>query len=137
MAQLKSLSIDGNPVADFIVEQGTSDIWTYRKWNSGVYEAWYQNENTIDSYTFPNKYGTTINSDRIMYTTNTIDHNLPSFSKSVTFYTGTASAITLYSWGLIWMEGAMLHLRVATNSVISDDYTSSLRINLYIKGTWK
>ena len=27
-------------VADYIVEQGTSGIWTYRKWNSGVAECW-------------------------------------------------------------------------------------------------
>lgn len=26
--------------ADYIVEQGTSGNWTYRKWNSGVAEAW-------------------------------------------------------------------------------------------------
>ena len=25
---------------DYIVEQGTSGIWTYRKWNSGIAEAW-------------------------------------------------------------------------------------------------
>lgn len=25
---------------DYIVEEGTSGIWTYRKWSSGVYEAW-------------------------------------------------------------------------------------------------
>ena len=25
---------------DYIVEQGTSGIWTYRKWNSGVAECW-------------------------------------------------------------------------------------------------
>ena len=136
MAQLKSLSIDGNPVADFIVEQGTSSIWTYRKWNSGAYEAWYQNENT-SAYTFSNKYGATVSNNRIMYTTDNIDYNVPSFSKSVTFYTGTASATTLFSWGLIWMEGATLRVRVATNTVIYDDYTSSLRIDLYIKGTWK
>jgi hypothetical protein len=30
----------GNFVKDFIVEQGTSGIWTYRKWNSGAYECW-------------------------------------------------------------------------------------------------
>ena len=28
------------PVADYVVEQGTSDIWTYRKWSSGVAECW-------------------------------------------------------------------------------------------------
>lgn len=25
---------------DYVVEQGTSDIWTYRKWNSGIAECW-------------------------------------------------------------------------------------------------
>ena len=27
-------------VSDYVVEQGTSGIWTYRKWNSGVAECW-------------------------------------------------------------------------------------------------
>ena len=27
-------------MADFVVEQGTSGIWTYRKWNSGIAECW-------------------------------------------------------------------------------------------------
>ena len=27
-------------IKDFVVEQGTSGIWTYRKWNSGVAECW-------------------------------------------------------------------------------------------------
>lgn len=26
--------------ADYIVEQGTDGIWTYRKWNSGIAECW-------------------------------------------------------------------------------------------------
>ena len=30
---------DTNSV-DYVVEQGTSNIWTYRKWNSGVAECW-------------------------------------------------------------------------------------------------
>ena len=32
----KALSVD------YIVEQGTSGIWTYRKWNSGIAECWGQ-----------------------------------------------------------------------------------------------
>ena len=28
------------PVADYVVAQGTSGIWTYRKWNSGIAECW-------------------------------------------------------------------------------------------------
>lgn len=35
---------DGIPtpstLADYVVEQGTDGIWTYRKWNSGIAECW-------------------------------------------------------------------------------------------------
>ena len=27
-------------IADYIVEEGTSGIWSYRKWNSGIAECW-------------------------------------------------------------------------------------------------
>lgn len=27
-------------ISDWVVEQGTSGIWTYRKWNSGIAECW-------------------------------------------------------------------------------------------------
>ena len=29
-----------NKMSDYVVEQGKSDIWTYRKWNSGIAECW-------------------------------------------------------------------------------------------------
>lgn len=32
---------------DYVVEEGTSGIWTYRKWNSGIAECWgYKNIST-------------------------------------------------------------------------------------------
>ena len=34
------IEIKGNMIADFVVEQGTSGIWTYRKWYSGIAECW-------------------------------------------------------------------------------------------------
>ena len=34
------VKIQGSPIADFVVEQGTTGIWTYRKWNSGMAECW-------------------------------------------------------------------------------------------------
>lgn len=33
------VSIQGNPLADFVVEQGTSGVWTYKKWASGIAEC--------------------------------------------------------------------------------------------------
>lgn len=35
-----SYSLSGTEIADHVVEQGTSDIWTYRKWSSGIAECW-------------------------------------------------------------------------------------------------
>ena len=34
------LEIKDNLMTDFIIEQGTSGIWTYRKWYSGISECW-------------------------------------------------------------------------------------------------
>lgn len=36
----KEVFIGGTQVVDHIVEEGTSGIWTYRKWNSGIAECW-------------------------------------------------------------------------------------------------
>lgn len=32
--------INGEKIGDFVVEEGTDGIWTYRKWNSGIAECW-------------------------------------------------------------------------------------------------
>ena len=37
---LKSMALKLGLIADYVVEQGTSGIWTYRKWNSGIAELW-------------------------------------------------------------------------------------------------
>ena len=52
------LNVDENGVVsltptgevDFIVEQGTSGIWAYRKWNSGIAECWGTFSETIKPY---------------------------------------------------------------------------------------
>lgn len=37
-------------VVDYVVEEDTSDIWTYRKWASGVAECWCKKQITITSW---------------------------------------------------------------------------------------
>ena len=37
--------------ADYIVEQGTSGIWYYRKWSSGIAECWLESELTLTGST--------------------------------------------------------------------------------------
>lgn len=34
------VSIQGSPLLDYVIEQGISGIWTYRKWYSGIAECW-------------------------------------------------------------------------------------------------
>lgn len=36
------MRVNGSPLADFVTSQGTSGIWTYRKWKSGIAECWCQ-----------------------------------------------------------------------------------------------
>lgn len=38
--RIASLESKSHSTSDYIVSQGTSGIWTYRKWNSGMAEVW-------------------------------------------------------------------------------------------------
>ena len=37
---LQPMTTNAGAVDDYIVDEGVSDIWTYRKWNSGLVEMW-------------------------------------------------------------------------------------------------
>lgn len=50
------LEIKGNMIADFVVEQGTSGIWTYRKWYSGIAECWGESPQNITTTLSGNGY---------------------------------------------------------------------------------
>lgn len=39
-AQIDEANERGLATADYIIQQGVSGIWTYRKWNSGMAECW-------------------------------------------------------------------------------------------------
>lgn len=63
MAQLKdttidgSLTINGNVVADYVVEQGSGTNYKWRKWNSGKIELWYTySKSTTISTVWGNMY---------------------------------------------------------------------------------
>ena len=40
------MRVDGSPLTDFVIQQGTSGAWTYRKWKSGIAECWCQHSFT-------------------------------------------------------------------------------------------
>lgn len=45
------LTISNNPVDDYVIAQGRSGIWTYRKWNSGFAECWCVTSNYVAANT--------------------------------------------------------------------------------------
>ena len=40
VAMPSGMTIGGSTIGDFVVAQGKIDMWTYRKWNSGLAECW-------------------------------------------------------------------------------------------------
>lgn len=46
-----SIVIITDEYADYVVEQGTSGNWTYRKWDSGTLEQWYESGDTTYAIT--------------------------------------------------------------------------------------
>ena len=44
----KGINFTNGVVADFVVEQGTSDIWEYRKWYSGKAECWGRSRTSVN-----------------------------------------------------------------------------------------
>lgn len=47
-------------IPDYVVEQGTSGIWTYRKWNSGVAECWGKNQTSQSFSAWGSLYSTDV-----------------------------------------------------------------------------
>lgn len=57
--------------ADYIVEQGTSGIWTYRKWNSGIAECWGNENITFNGFQqWGSLYETTASKRSLTYPNN-------------------------------------------------------------------
>ena len=97
MAQLNdtnitgTLSINENDVADFIVEEGVSGDWTYKKWNSGIAECWCSKQVTIPAN--PTAWG------------NSYIIKLNGINYPFTFISRPAQSMTLYTsdgsyWGM-------------------------------------
>lgn len=124
-----TFNIHGSTLADFVVEQGTSGIWTYRKWYSGIAECW----------------GTTASASRAMtspyagwYYANVPAVSLPSgLFKSVTYANGQRSGGTQSS-GLV----SVSVYAVSTTEISSYIYTGQsstidVAVSYEVRGQWK
>ncbi len=116
------LDVTGGLLGDYVVEQGTSGIWTYRKWNSGIAECW--------SY----MTGTTDSSGRWHY-----NPSLP------TFFTSTQIIVNATGWsnGYISTYAGYTRAGYASNQWSIDGYltsgaqSNSCGVSLSVIGKWK
>lgn len=125
----------GNPVSaqavysaiDKIVEQGTSGIWTYRKYESGIAECW-------GSKNYKGSTSTTWGS---LYTLSCTPPTYPlSFTakpvvtRDLTQNTGTSCWLTGWSAGSVTSMGTFALVRTSSGTVDVD-------VNFHVIGKWK
>lgn len=123
------LTLNGNAVADYIVEQGVSGIWTYRKWNSGIAECWARFDSSSVACTQKNSGAYSYYTDPITVT------EFP-----FAFIQGTVRSFYSSQNAQIWYSSyndstatSNLHFRV--NSTVS--VTRSFAPHIYVTGQWK
>ena len=115
--------------ADFILEQGTSGMWTYRKWSSGISEAWGENSLTIATQT---AYGNGF------YNGSVINHALPSglFNARpmvVASVSNTGDAQLYYPVIAVTRAGEINYSIMSTKSNAS----STVYVSFRLTGRWK
>ena len=121
----KSLEINGSPLADFIIETGTSGIWTYRKYKSGMVELFGQASVDSASITW-NTYlstGLVYGNTRINY-----PFNIQNAQVNATLnYAGG-------SVGWVTTANALDDTRTSV-TMLRNGNTGTMEINLHVKGT--
>lgn len=118
--------LDTANTADYVVEQGTAGIWTYRKWFSGFAECWGNLSTTP----------TTANGN------NRIATNLP-FTFADTGYlvhvTPAKASMYIDACGDSETNGTITHTTTSFTIAYKYSFTTlySVSFNLYVTGKWK
>jgi hypothetical protein len=118
--------LDTGNTNDFVVEQGTNGIWTYRKWNSGIAECW-GNVSTTP---------TTVNGS------NAVSVNLPFIFVGTDYKVNISpakAAMYVTSFGDCATNGIITHttssFTMAYKYSYGTAYAVSFNVNVY--GKWK
>ncbi len=121
----KSLEINGDPLEDFIIDAGTSGDWTYKKYASGIVEAWMKKE--IDSANITwNAYmstGLVYGNTRVPYPFNIADAQV--------------QATLDYAGGSVgWVSTANALDNTQTSvTMVRNGTSGTMRINIHVRGT--
>ena len=111
-------------VADYIVEQGTSGIWTYRKWNSGIAECW-----TTSTLNTTGTFWANVMGGHGFY----VGYDFPTrlfISPPVTSGNGRTGT----GGGFVFCSGSPTDV---TAFVVGNQDDSNLTLEIFAKGKWK
>lgn len=127
---MSSASSSGGGGADFITEEGTEGIWTYRKWNSGLAECWGTLEETITGWT---AWGTLYEGTASIHTA-TYPSGL--FTSVPNFWANSkgnsvGAFIETFSVGSATTTPQVYAVRPTTGNL------GNFNFSLYAKGVWK
>jgi len=114
---------------DYIVEQGTSGIWTYRKWNSGIAECWGTYSGTVTYSSASGAgggYRAKIDSISLPFTFTDVPKAIAAHNGDNTTYWGAVSNV---SSGLDAVAISLDRGNAATNATVS--------VTINVVGTWK
>ena len=117
-------------MTDFIIEQGTSGIWTYRKWNSGISECWGRYTWSITTWTAWGSWYYSNASSAVNYPTN-LFIEAPSLT--------TNGRINGLDCALYCRSGTDAATNTATFAFFrpSGGTTGTGQLSLYAIGKWK
>jgi hypothetical protein len=115
-----------NHIKDYIVEQGTNGIWTYRKWNSGIAECW-GNVSTTP---------TTVNGN------NAVSVNLPFTFVGIDYKVNISpakAAMYITSFGDCATNGNLTHTTTSFTMAYKYSYGTAYAVsfNVNVYGKWK
>ena len=115
-------------VADFIVDQNTTGMWTWRKWDSGIYECWGNKTASYAVNTSSAAYGG--------YRSGSL--NIDAFPITMTTVPTITATVTSGSAG-VWVNniGATTSGGTFYLSCGASQAASSRTISFYVIGTWK
>ena len=117
-------------VDDFVIEQGVSGDWTYRKWNSGTAEAW----RTWTSAAFAPATAVGGFYGRVLPNSGT--YSLP----SGLFVTAPIMSVNLTEWGsgYFWGSARTVTSTSFKMTLFRNDNASSAGVaKIYAIGSWK
>ena len=123
--KVDAASIEG--MADQVAEQGTSGIWTYRKWASGIIECWGQTD--IGAVGITNTTGS-------QYYSATQYLDYPSLANQVDHVSLSAySDVTVYTLSEYWLANSKIAYRLMSGYQVTTPLAT--RLSAYVMGRWQ